>query len=138
MDIIYKIFEKYPVLKQIFLYGIIGLFSSSIDTISFILLRHINTELFAANFIGINIGIIISFFLNTYFNFKTTDKMLKRIISFFIVGYIGMLLSMAIMFIGTTVLEINEIVVKIMSVFIVAACQFVMNKLVTFRKGKTV
>lgn len=49
------------------------------------------------------------------------------------VGYCGLGLSTLILFIGTKVFSANEIVVKLISIFIVALFQFVLNKLVTFR-----
>lgn len=130
-----QIIKKYPVIRQLLLYGIIGGGSSFIDTVSFIKLRNLGLEVYAANFIGINIGITVSFFLNTFLNFRTKDNLKKRAISFFTIGYIGLVMSMVLMFMGHTLMNIEEIVVKIASIFIVAACQFILNKLFTFKNN---
>lgn len=129
------IFNNIILLKQIFIYGIIGATTASIDSIVFIMLQNINLNKYLANFISINIGILLSFILNTYLNFKVTDNLLKRGISFFSVGYFGMLLSMIILYIGTDIFKFNSIVIKLFSVIVVAAFQFVLNKLITYKKG---
>ncbi|MCX8128553.1 MAG: GtrA family protein [Clostridia bacterium] len=134
MKIIKRILKDFPVLREMFLYGIIGSVSAGMDSLVFIGLRYLNVGLYISNFIGINLGITLSFTLNTSFNFKKTDKLAKRAISFYTVGYSGLLLSMGIMFIGTDWLHINENVVKLASVFVVAAFQFILNKFITFRK----
>ncbi len=50
---------------------------------------------FLANFISINCGMAASFVLNTYFNFRKTNRISIRAASFFAVGYMGLLLSMS-------------------------------------------
>lgn len=63
-----------------------------------------------------------------------TDNLLNRAVSFYTVGYMGLLLSMGLLFIGADYLNFDEMPVKIVSVFIVAGFQFVLNKLITFRR----
>jgi len=128
------IIKKYKIIKEILLYGIIGATCASIDSICFIILGYLGLDKYIANFISINIGILLSFILNTYFNFKMTDKLGKRAISFFSVGYSGMLLSMIILYIGCDVLSISSTIIKLFSVVIVAVFQFILNKLITYRR----
>ncbi len=125
---------KYPIIREAFLYGIIGLSSSTLDSLTFILLRHLGLNLFLSNFIGINVGITLSFLCNTFINFKQKDNLLKKCISFFSIGYVGLCISMLIMYVFVTILKWNEIVVKLGSIVIVAIIQFILNKLITFRK----
>lgn len=127
--------NKYTnLLRELFLYGMIGLFSASMDTASFCLFRNIQMQLLIANFLSVNIGICISFFLNTYLNFRKTDELKNRAVKFFTIGYFGLAISAFIMWLGTGVLDKNEFVVKIASVFVVAGIQYILNKLITFRK----
>lgn len=129
-----KVFNKYPILKEMILYGIIGLTSSTVDSLMFILFRKFDIYVLIANFLSINIGITMSFFLNTFFNFKQKDNIVKKAISFFCVGYIGLVLSTVLMYIFVTILKYNEIIIKIISVFVVAIIQFILNKLFTYKK----
>lgn len=122
------------VIKEMFLYGVIGVMSAGIDFGIFAFLKSFYvTNVFIANFISINMGMIFSFFMNTFFNFKMTDKLLKRAIKFFAVAYFGMVLSMIILFLGNKVLKFDSLVVKMVSIVIVAMVQFVLNKITTFK-----
>ena len=121
--------------KQMLLYGVIGGGSSLVDTVCYIAMtRYLLLGTLLANFISVNIGITCSFLLNTYFNFRQTSKLGKRAISFFLVGYCGLGLSSIMLFIGTNLIHINDIVVKVIAIFFVAAFQFVLNKLITYSK----
>lgn len=119
--------------REMFLYGIIGLFSATMDTLSFMLLsKFANVPVMLANFFGVNLGIFISFFLNTYINFRKTDELRKRAIKFFSIGYLGLLVSTAIMYVGINLIKIEQLYVKILSVIIVAIIQYILNKFITF------
>ncbi|WP_348920665.1 GtrA family protein [Enterococcus rotai] len=129
--------QNRKLIKELLLYGIIGGLCSTIDTIVFLFLRQLNMGVFIANFISVNVGIIGSFILNTFLNFKVYDYLLKRAITFFIIGYCGLGLSMLIMYLGIEVFDYKELVVKIFSIILVALFQFILNKLVTYRKGNS-
>lgn len=127
--------KKNRLRKEVLLYALIGGGSSALDTCCYILLtRYIGIKEIVSNFISVNIGITCSFLLNAYCNFKKTDKIRKRALSFFTVGYLGMLLSSLILYIGTTQFLIDDIVVKIASIGIVAIFQFCLNRLITFSR----
>jgi len=125
-------FDKIP-FKQIISYGLIGLFCASLDASIFYILRKNALNIYLANFISVNVGIITSFWLNRHFTFKVKNYISRRIIKFFCVDYCGLGLSMLIMFIGTSKLEQKDIYVKIVSIFFVAVFQFTLNKFVTFK-----
>jgi len=129
-----KVLNNKVLIRQIFLYALIGGLSASADSIMFVILRHVNIYIYFANFLSINIGITLSFLLNTFFNFKKTDRLKKRALSFYSIGYCGLLISMFILWLGTDILKVNEILVKLSSVVIVAMIQFVLNKFITYRE----
>lgn len=127
--------EKFAKLfREMFLYGIFGLFSASMDTLSFWLISKTNMPVLISNFISVNIGITISFFLNSFLNFKKTDSLGKRALKFYGVGYIGLLLSTIIMWVGVEMMKVPKMYVKVFSVIIVAAVQYLANKFFTFKK----
>ncbi len=129
-----ELIEKYPILREGFFYGIIGITTSTIDSLTFFVLRTVKVNLFLSNFIGVNVGILLSFLLNTFLNFKQTDHLLKKALSFFSVGYIGLCISMFIMWLFVEEFHWREFWVKIASIIIVAIIQFILNKLITYRK----
>ena len=127
-----NLIKKYPIIREMFLYGIIGGTSATIDALLFVLLRKVGLHVYLSNFISINVGIAISFILNTFFNFKKKDNLKKRAVSFFSIGYIGLLISLLIFYIFVTKMHLNEFGIKLFSIVFVAAVQFVLNKLFTY------
>lgn len=137
MNKITKIVRKhFPLLRQMCLYGVIGLIAAACDVLLFNGLTNLTLNKYIANFISVNVGIAISFLLNSYINFKMTSKLGKRAIRFLIVGYLGLGISTGILYLGTVVLGKDPSLIKLFSTVIVAAFQFLMNKLITFREEK--
>lgn len=128
-----KSIKSKKLIREILLYGVIGGFSASTDAIVFYLLSQ-RINMYASNFVSINIGITLSFLLNMYMNFRVCDRIPQRAFSFFTVGYLGLFLSMIILYVGVELVNIPKMDVKLLSVFIVAAVQFTLNKLITFKK----
>lgn len=125
--------KNHILIKQIIVYGIIGAVASIIDSLLFYFLgKYLN--IYISNFICVNIGITISFLLNTFINFKKKDNLIIRGVYFFLIGYVGLLLSMLILYIGTHCLKIDRMFVKIFSIFLVASIQFILNKTITYRR----
>lgn len=126
--------QKYrSLIREMFLYGIFGLASASVDTLSFLSLSHTELPVLMANFISVNIGIASSFFLNTFINFRKSTGLGRRALKFYSVGYIGLALSTAIMFLGVDVMRRDRMCVKVISVLVAAAVQYLLNKLITYR-----
>ncbi len=154
-----QIFIKY---KNFILYGIIGGFCSSLDFFITVILNEIGINSLISNIIGVFTGITVSFFLNAYLNFKQTDKLLERALKFYTVGFLGLLLSLLILILGDALWGYHKpitffgismgtnnieaisdnsydwhfIIVKFISIFVVALFQFFLNKFVTFKKSK--
>lgn len=122
-------------IREVFLYGVIGGSCALLDVLFyFTLTKSVGYNEFLSNLISVHAGMILSFFLNSYLNFRMTNNMLKRAISFFTVGYLGLLLSMFILWFGVQFLTLDDLVVKLASIVVVAAFQFVFNKIITFGK----
>jgi putative flippase GtrA len=130
-----RIIARYPILRETFLYAIIGGFSAFTDSCFYYLFTRwfLLSELFS-NFLSVNIGIAISFLLNTFVNFRKTSNLHKRAMSFYLVGYMGLGLSTLLLFVGINYLDINDLIVKFVSIFVVAAFQFILNKTITYGK----
>jgi len=123
-----------PLIRQVFLYGIIGGGSAFLDFLLFTLVyKQFGLNKYLANGISVHAGIAASFVLNRKFNFKKTDRVLPRAVSFYITGLFGLALSQGLLWLGGIFL-FPAVMVKFTSVFIAAAVQFVINKSVTFNK----
>lgn len=91
-------------------------------------------DILVSNVIGQTLAVINNFILNSYFTFKVTDSKLRRFAYFAGVAIIGMGISSLLLTLFIGVMGIYDMVAKIMSIFIVAAIQFVINKFVTFKQ----
>lgn len=147
-------------LRNLLLYVCIGICGASLDFAIFTLLNHgcgVHYQL--ANCLSVTAGIMLSFTLNSRFNFKKTDHLLKRFISFYGVGLTGLSISATILYcfiglasvhqFGTSQLlqlgifenstqadNIYTLLVKFGSIGIVTLVQFTLNKLYSFREIK--
>lgn len=93
-------------------------------------------DILISNIISQTLAVINNFILNSYFTFKVTDSKLKRFASFAGVAIIGMVISSLLLTLFIGIFGINDMISKIMSIFIVAAIQFIINKLFTFKEHK--
>lgn len=117
------------------LYGIIGLFSSSLDFGVFTLFVKIfGIYYIIANSISVLVGITTSFLLNRKYNFKVTDQPIKRFVIFLTVGLIGLLFSNLILYCLIQYFDVKELIAKIASIVLVVLFQFLVNKYITFTK----
>ena len=123
-----------PLFRQVFYYGIIGGACALLDISLFALLYTVlGVNEYLANIVSMHVGMCASFLLNRKFNFKKTDKTLLRAISFYLTGLFGISLSQGLLWLGDQ-MSLSVELSKFISIFVVAAAQFTINKLVTFRK----
>ncbi len=123
---------KKQLIKEVVLYGIIGCSASGFDfALFFIFASLLGFDQFIVNIFTVYAGMTLSFILNRNFNFKVKDNTAKRAVMFYCVGTLGLLLSEFILFIGSS-LGLEVLITKIISIFIVALFQFILNKFISF------
>ena len=125
----------YNKFRNLLLYGIIGIFSASMDFIVFYLLVNI-LEVFylIANVFSVTIGITSSFILNRNYNFKVKDNTSRRFLIFFLVGLGGLILSSILLYIFIDIITQDKVISKILSIIFVVLIQFLFNTFITFKK----
>ncbi|MDR1459623.1 MAG: GtrA family protein [Bacteroidales bacterium] len=123
--------------RTLILYGIIGGTSAGLDFGIYTLLCKCEINYQLANLISVHCGIFCSFLLNRGYNFKVTDKILLRFLSFYIIGLSGWLISAALLHVMVDMKGINEIYAKLLTIIVVAISQFLLNKFITFKKTKS-
>lgn len=128
-----KIKAIYIKFRELILYGLIGGLCAGLDFAIYTLLGLWIPYLWA-NIISVHCGIFCSFFLNRQYNFKVKDKAAQRFTIFYLVGLGGLSLSELIIFVFGTKLGWDYLIVKLMTVIVVALFQFTLNKLITFKK----
>lgn len=128
---------KYDLLKNIFLYGFFGVCAAVIELGVDKLLYFTAMWPTLVTIIGAIVGLLFTFTTNTFLNFKKSDKLLKRFISYAGIASIGIAFKALIMFLCYQFYDISntisEIVMNTVLVFGVAAIQFVFNKLITYK-----
>lgn len=121
--------------RQLIVYCIIGCTGATLDFIVYALLTNgVGMHYQLANFLSVSFGIINNFFWNCYFNFKTKDRILKRLVSFYSVGMFGWFLSAVCLGLFIEIMKFNELLAKLGTIFFVTVVQFCLNKFITFRK----
>lgn len=123
--------------QQLFRYGVIGATCAGIDFVCYSILVLCGINMFVANVVGVNVGILLSFHLNRKYNFKVTDKTLRRFLIFYAVGLTGLGASSLILYVTVDLWHFNEFYSKLVSIVVVALLQFCLNKSVTFRETTT-
>ncbi len=121
--------------RHVILYGLIGGFSAMLDFLVYAFLTSMfEINYLVSNTISVNVGILTSFFLNRQYNFKIKDRKKTRFFSFYIIGLGGLLFSSLLLKVLVEHMHMNEILSKLVTVFIVAGIQFLLNKFITFKK----
>ena len=121
--------------KQFLLYCVIGASGVTLDFGVYSLL--VKTGLLdyqAANAVGYASGTLLSFLLNARFNFRVTDKLAFRLISFFGVAFAGWLASAAALQLLIGHFGFDKYLSKAATLFVVVLLQYNLNRLVSFRK----
>lgn len=128
-------FMRYPLLRNIFLYGIFGAGAFVIDFGIFTLLTKtvLKSAPEIASITGNITGFIFTFFTNTYCNFKKNDRLFIRAVSYGLITLLGTCVST----LGIHLLKnsMNIYLLKCIMLVLVSAMQFVLNKLITYNNN---
>jgi len=118
--------------RYIVMYGVIGGIAAVIDFSAFAFcVKVLFIHNVVANLISMHLGMLFSFTCNTFFNFKKTDKFLRRFLSYYIIVLIGMGIS-SIM-VGILSIHFPVLIVKLIAIIIVSIIQYMLNRFVTYR-----
>lgn len=128
--LITDLIKKY---QRFIIYSFIGVIGASTDIGVFYLLHEELSVTYAlANLYSVSLGVMVTFVLNTFFNFKVTDNIIKRFGIYSIVGVIGMMMQLFILFLFADMLGFNDTIVKIAFTPIVAVTQYTLNASLSF------
>jgi len=127
---------KHSVLNNKFLmYLLIGGVASGIDVCLFVLLYEwMGTSALLAHSISIPVAALYSFTCNLLFNFRTSDRILGRLVSFSIVIALGYVLGALIICLVVTYTGSGGTVGKLASLPAVVFFQFFLNSRISFKQ----
>ena len=122
--------------RQFILYCVIGASGVTLDfCIYSLLLKTAALNYQAANAVGYASGTLLSFFLNAHFNFKTRDWLALRLFSFCTVALLGYAASAGTLYLLVARLGLDKYLSKLMTLAVVVALQYNLNRLISFRKS---
>jgi len=122
--------------KQFLLYCLIGASGVMLDFGIYLLLVQTKTLNYqAANAVGYTSGTLLSFILNSRFNFRVTDKIALRLASFFSIALSGWLLSAGLLQLLIGHYGLGKVISKLATLLIVVLLQYNLNRRISFHKG---
>ena len=128
--------------KEKILYLFFGGLTTLISLLVYFILTHSifnpNTalELQITNILSWLAGFIFAFFTNRRYVFESKNNIKKEFIKFFASRIFTLLLDMFIMFIFVTLLGFNDIIIKIISQIVIIVSNYILSKLIVFKKVK--
>ena len=126
--------------KEVIMYLIFGVLTTVVSLavyygLIFTILNPENAiQLQIANIISWIAGVIFAYVTNRKFVFESKEKNKLKEISKFVSSRIGtLILDMLVMFIGVTILKLNDKIVKIISQVLVIIGNYILSKLFVFK-----
>ena len=136
-----KILEFYKKYKEIINYLIVGglttFVSLAVYYVSvFTFLNPDNgLQLQIANILSWSAGVVFAYFTNRKFVFESKEKnKIKEASKFTVSRLVTLLLDMLVMFIGVTVLKLNDKIIKLVAQVLVIIGNYIFSKLFVFKK----
>lgn len=130
-QLIKTLYAKY---RNFILYCLIGVINTCVDLGVYTLLQYLGVHYLVANIISYHCGIVCSFLLNRMVNFKIKDKPMRRFLSFYGISLVAVAVSEGLLYLFVSVMGLHSVVAKLISMVIIAICQFLFVKRFTFRK----
>ena len=122
--------KGYEVLSYLFFGGCTTL----INILTFWLLRVLKVGVYASNVVAWIISVLFAFITNKLFVFESKGNTIKQGVSFFAFRIISLLFDMGIMYLLIDVLNINDLLSKVIANIVVIIINYVFSKVFIFKK----
>ena len=133
-----KLIKKY---KEIIMYLIFGVLTTVVSLATYYLLVYTildpnkAVELQIANILSWCAGVIFAYITNRKYVFESKNKnKLKESIRFVEARLITLFMDMGIMFVGVTLMNGNDKIIKIISQVVIIIANYLFSKLMVFKK----
>jgi putative flippase GtrA len=124
--------------RQFVLYCIIGAGGATLDFLIYSALVKLGGVNFqVANACGYGSGTVLSFTLNSRFNFKPRDRMTLRFVAFCLVGLLGLAVSAEALHLLIDRCGYDKYVSKLAAIALVVLLQYNLNRIISFRRSKS-
>ena len=137
MGKISKIYIKY---REVILYLVFGVLTTVVSISSYYICSEIlNIHYLVSNIISWVLSVIFAYFTNRVWVFesksKNTSDILKEMLTFVNCRLLSGVIDMATMFVLVGAMHINDMYAKIFTQFIVVILNYVLSKLIVFKKS---
>lgn len=123
--------------RQFALYCVIGAGGATLDFLIYsLLVKEGGMNFQAANAAGYASGTVLSFALNSRFNFRARDWLTLRFLSFCVVGVLGLTVSYAALRLLINGHGVNKYLAKLAAIAIVVLLQYNLNRIISFRQTR--
>lgn len=135
-----KILDLYIKYKEFILYVLFGILTTVISISSYYICSEIlNIHYLVSNIISWILSVIFAYFTNRVWVFESKIKnisyIFKEMFAFISCRLLSGVIDMATMFILVEAINMNDIYAKIFTQFIVVILNYVLSKLIVFRKS---
>ena len=128
-------YHKY---KEVLLYLFFGGCTTLVNIISFMIIRLFGLEIYLSNGLAWFISVVFAFVTNKLFVFESKGiglkKSIKECLYFFACRLLSLVFDMGLMYLMIDILNINELVSKIVSNIFVIIINYVFSKMIIFKK----
>ena len=138
-----KIKELYLKYKEIINYLIFGVLTTVVSLVTYYICVYTildpdnAVQLQIANVISWIISVAFAYITNRKFVFESKEKNKIKEASKFVTSRIAtLLMDMAIMYVGVTVLRFNDKIMKLISQVVVIVMNYILSKILVFKKEK--
>ncbi len=129
-----KIQELFTRHRNLILYGLIGVSAVVVDYCFFLIFYDLlGIDSVLSTIMSVAIATVYAFIPNAYFNFRTKDVILSRLVSYSIVSLMGMVLS-AIIIRGFDLLGVDSNIGKAISIPPIVVLQYLVNRKFAFKE----
>lgn len=135
-----KIKELLKKHKSLIMYGIFGVLTTLVNIVSYhILYNNLQVSNVISTCIAWILSVLFAFITNKLFVFESKSfemkLLLKEISSFFTCRFLTGLLDVGIMYVAVDVMSLNALFWKILSNVLVIIINYVLSKLIIFKKS---
>lgn len=133
-----KLFKRYG---EIIRYLIVGVLTTVVSLSTYFVCVHFflnpefAIELQIANIISWVVAVTFAYVTNRIFVFKSNNNdVAKEIFLFFVARISSLVIDMGIMFLGVTILGVDDIFTKLIDQIIVIIANYLLSKLIVFKR----
>ena len=122
--------------KETILYLIFGVLTTIINILTFSIMERLTTNLLFNNTVAWICSVLFAFITNRNIVFQSTGNKLKELYLFFGARIVSLLFDNALIFILIEKLMLNNILSKIIVNVFVVVINYILSKLIVFKKEK--